>query len=155
MLSVTIEATDLGECISSVFAKIQDPNFQEEVLDEALSILLNRIRQRFLSEVDPDGVPWIPSKAGLRRKSGGYTYRNGGKYTGTGTLFETGTLFHSIQGIRGPTPFSRVISTDVPYARELQEEATHGGTWVFLGFGQDDMYVFEKLVIKRVKEALK
>lgn len=125
----------------------------ESILDEAQSILLDRVRKRFLAETSPSGVPWKQSRRGLFRKGGGYTYRNGRGYTGTGTLFETGTLFHSIQAFPSSEPFSRSIGTDVPYAQALQ--AGDGGTaWEFLGFSPDDLTMFEKLVLLRVKEAL-
>lgn len=153
MVSLTVKVSGLNEVTESTFSKIKDPKLHEAILDEALSILLNRVRQRFLSEVDPDGQSWIPSAAGLKRRSGGYTYRNGRKYTGTGTLFESGTLFHSIQAFRGEEPFSRVIKTDVPYAKHLQH-GENEGPWIFLGFGGDDLTLFENLVLKRVKEAI-
>lgn len=151
---VALTATVTYDGVAEAFAKIQDPQLKEAILDEALSLLLNRVRARFLSEVNPDGVPWIPSKAGLRRKSGKYTYRNGRKYTGTGTLFETGTLFHSIQAIRGSAPFERVIKSDVPYGLKHQLGLEGMEVREFLGFGEDDLSLFEKLVIKRVKEAV-
>lgn len=144
----------ITEVVASALSKISDPILHGDILDEAMTILLHRVRSRFLREVDPDEVPWIPSQAGLRRKSGKYTYRNGRKYTGTGTLFETGDLFHSIQAIRGSAPFERGIKTDVPYGLKHQLGLEGMETREFLGFSTADLLLFEKLVVKRVQEAV-
>lgn len=126
----------------------------EEILDEAAAVLLNRIRTRFLAEQDPNKVKWQPSLAALRRRSGKYTYRNGKKYTATGTLFETGTLFHSIQLANTP-PGERSIATNVPYAGYMNYGTAKFKPRVFLGFGQDDLSVATRLILLRVKQQLK
>lgn len=123
------------------------------LMDEAVSFLLNRIRTRFLSEVDPDGRPWPPSWAGLKRRGGGYTTRNGKKYTGTGTLFETGRLFRSIQAA-GESPYIRVIGTDVPYAKYHQVPETARVLRQFLGFNDEDAALVERVLQKRLNELL-
>lgn len=127
---------------------LNDPSFGEKVLDEGLALLLNRIRTRFLAEEGPDGA-WKQSMAGLKRKSGGYTYRKGRRYTGTGTLFETGNLFHSIQAAASSLGV-RSIKTDIPYATALQDAG-----WVFMGFSDQDAFLMERLVIRRIEEYLK
>lgn len=58
-----------------------------DLLDRAAAVILNRVRTRFLAETDPSGKKWPPSKRGLQRRAKG----------DTGTLFDTGSLFHSIQ----------------------------------------------------------
>lgn len=130
-----------------------DPRMVTEMLDEGLSVMLNRIRTRFLAEQGPDGVAWKPSLAGIRRRAGKFTYRNGRKFTGTGTLFETGDLWHSIQAFSTGDESSRAIGTDIPYARFLQKGPAEG-PWVFLAFGEEDMTIFEKVILNKVKETL-
>ncbi len=145
MITYSIDVSGLN---AKIFTAVE--NFsRDEIVDEASAILLNRIRTRFLAEEGPDGK-WVPSKAGMKRKAGGYTYRAGRKYTGTGTLFETGTLFHSIQLYRIGEG-ARAIRTDVPYAQYQQNGATPR---VFLGFNDEDLSIATGLVLRRVKEAL-
>lgn len=124
----------------------------ESILDEAEALMLNRIRTRFLAESGPDGK-WKPSAAGLLRKSGGYTTRGGKKYSWTGTLFETGTLFHSIQAFREDDN-TRGIGTDVPYSVYLQNGTAKMPPRVFLGFNDEDMSLMVRLVIMRIEEVL-
>lgn len=144
------------EVLTPLLTKLEGLNDQDlitKILDDGLAIFLNRIRARFLREVDPEGTPWKKSAAGIKRRSGGFTYRNKRKYTGTGTLFETGTLFHSIQAFQTGDATSRGIKTDVPYAKYLQT-GENQGPWVFLGFGAEDLTIFEKLIVKRLSEAV-
>lgn len=131
------------EDLESWLGKLTDPNLVRGILDEAEALQLNRIRTRFLAEKDTNDTPWVPSKAGLRRRALG----------GTGTLFDTGKLFHSIQAFASG-PFSRSIGTDVPYAWRHQ----YGVGTVkreFLGFSEADVMVIEKMVVRRFEEALK
>lgn len=130
---------DIGEGLSDV----------RDLLDEAAAITLSRIRDRFLHEMDPDGTPWVPSRAGIARRGKG----------GTGTLFDTGTLFRSIQ-LFASTDTERTIGTNVNYAKKIQL-----GGWyafdnpkgnlqparVFLGFGDEDVFLVEALVQRRFK----
>ena len=124
----------------------------EDVLDEATAIILNRIRTRFLAEEGPDGK-WPQSKAAAKRRAGGYTWSNGRKWTGTGTLFASGKLFHSIQEYDAG-PDERMIGSDVFYGLYHQygigQEKRE-----FLGFNAADAEVVEKLILKRIEEALK
>lgn len=139
MLDVDVKGI---EELNVLFDRIEEAIDPERVLDEAGAILLNRIRTRFLAETDPFGRKWIPSQAALERKRKG---------RGGGTLFDSGTLFHSIQLVnRGP--FERSIMTDVPYARKHQEG---DGVLqrVFLGFSNEDAEVVEKLLKLRYQEA--
>jgi len=122
------------------------------ILDEAGAVILNRIRTRFLAEEGPDG-PWIPSAAGIKRKGGGYTYKAGRRYSGTGTLFESGILFHSIQ-LHTVGPESRAISSDVPYGVFHQYGTARLPARPFLGFNGEDGEVATRVVLRRVKEAL-
>lgn len=113
-----------------------------EILDEAQALILNRVRTRFLAETDPDGIKWVESGAAKKRRAKG----------GTGTLFDTGTLFHSIQGYASG-PEQRAIGTDVPYALEHQMGIGQVQR-VFLGFSEDDAFLVERLVKRRVEDAL-
>lgn len=100
-------------------------------MDQSVASILNRIRTTFLAEQDPTGAAWIPSHSGMARRKKG----------GTGTLFNTGRLFRSIQLSTLPDLGERGISTDVPYAEKHQ-------------FGQDGMVVREILSFTPEHEAL-
>lgn len=125
---------DLGAVLKSLNAAL-DP---DDLADEATALLLNRIRTRFLNEEGPDGK-WKPSKAAIKRRAKG----------GTGTLFNTGTLFHSIQAVRTEEG-TRSIQTDVPYGKYHQygKGDMHR---VFLHFKDDDVTLVEKLISRRIK----
>lgn len=113
------------------------------MLDEAGALLLNRIRTRFLAETDPFGVKWIPSQAAIRRR----------KKKGTGTLFRSGRLFHSIQ-LAGSGPNERVIKTDVPYGKHHQFGTPKLPVRMFLGFNDPDARAVERLLQLRLNKIL-
>jgi phage virion morphogenesis protein len=113
-----------------------------EILDEAGAVLLNRIRTRFLAETAPDGTKWPESEAARKRRAKG----------GTGTLFNTGRLFHSIQ-LSGDGEYERRIGTDVTYGVYHNLGTGRLPQRVFLGFSPSDEAVALNLVVKRVKEA--
>lgn len=114
-----------------------------EILDESAAILLNRIRTNFLVQTSPDGQKWVESGAAKDRAAKG---------RGGGTLYNTGRMYQSIQ-LYAPGTNTRSIGTDVPYAGihnngvgQIQRE--------FLGFGEDDADLVQKLIIKRITEAI-
>ena len=114
----------------------------EEILDESAAFLISRILNRFMSEISPDGVPWIPSYAGMQRRLKG----------GTGTLFDTGRLYSSIQitkeeGIRR-------IGTDVPYGKTHQEGLNGMIRRPFLGFSAEDETLVRQIVEMRIGEMM-
>ncbi len=129
----------------ATLAAIDPSNFTDALLDEAGSFILNRIRTRFLQELDPSDTPWIPSHAAIERR----------KHGGTGTLYDTGRLFHSIQlATVGDT---RVIGTDVPYgAKHQQGDLAHGIVQrMFLGFSDPgDTDTLKLLLEKRLAELI-
>lgn len=131
------EVTNL---VRKVVAFAQKP---EDMLDEAAALMINRTRQRFLAEEDPDGNPWIPSKSGAARKAAG----------GPGTLFDTGNLFRSIHAFSN-SPTERAIGSDVDYAKTHQEGLEGNIQRVFLGFGTEDVGVLELLAATRLREAI-
>lgn len=110
-----------------------------ELLDDSAALLLNRIRTRFLAETDTDGKKWIQSEAAKKRRAKG----------GTGTLFDTGRLFHSIQAHKKGAN-GRAISTDVQYAKYHQFGTNKLPKREFLGFNQED----ESLVVELIKKRL-
>jgi len=69
--------------------------------------LVESTQQRFIDQVDPDGVAWVPSIRAL--------------HTGGKTLMDTLLLLSSIT--YATTTDDVYIGTDVPYARPLQEGA--------------------------------
>lgn len=115
-----------------------------EILDEAVALLLSRIRRRFLQQIDPDGVPWQPSLASIIRQKTG---------RGGGTLFDSGTLFHSIQEY-ADTDTSRLIGTDVDYAKKHQEGIGQVKR-VFIGANAEDQDLMLRLIIRRIEKVVK
>jgi phage gpG-like protein len=115
-----------------------------EAISEGAALLFNRIRTRYLQQVDPDGIPWQPSEAALMRKKQG---------RGGGTLFDTGTLFHSIQ-LYSISPLEMQIGTDVPYGIYHQEGTIHLPVRQFLGFSLEDADLMNDVMIRRIEELL-
>lgn len=122
------------------------------VLDEAGAILIDRIRKRFLDETAPDGSKWEPSRAGLERRARG----------DTGTLFDTGSLFHSIQTAKreplrraievNPNARNRVTGAVVAeYGAKLQSTAARPQR-IFLGWNSEDAKVLEDLLVLRLSQ---
>lgn len=123
--------------IQALLGGIDAKQIGNEIMDMAGPILLNRTRQRYLAQVDPDGRKWVESDAAKRRHELGI---------GGGTLFNTGTLFHSIQyAARGN---SRVFGTDVSYGAKHQN-GIGVIKRVFLGFSAQDI-VLVRTVAERV-----
>ncbi len=135
MISVKVDSKQAEELLTEALKNVGDNLDTNRILDKAGASLLHRIRTRFLAELDPDNVPWIPSKAGLRRRARG----------STGTLFKTGNLFHSIQ-LHTVGDLERKISTDVWYARHHQDGTGGHLMRKFLGFNDEDQTVFTAIV---------
>lgn len=120
------------------------------ILDEGAALLFNRMRSRFLAEVDPTGQKWPTSQAAIRRA---ITNRGGG------TLFNTGKLFRSLQ-IYASSETSRMIGTDVtspkgyPYGKVHQFGLGGFPKREFLGFGDTDVGLMSQVVVRRVVDAL-
>lgn len=145
MIRIEVSAAGIADAINkmaqleAVLDSLTDP-----LLDEAGSFILNRIRTRYLQELAPDDTPWIPSQAAIERR----------KHGGTGTLYDTGRLFHSIQlATVGPT---RVIGTDVPYGAKHQLGAPSEGIIqrMYLGFSDGDVDILSELLAKRLGDLL-
>lgn len=139
MLSISIKGQ---EALERKLDLLTDALDTRAILDEAGAVLFQRIKRRFLDQEDPDGQAWIPSKAS-RKRSGG------------GTLYDTGRLFHSLQ-LYSTGENSRAIGTNVPYGKYHNEGSPPRlPRRQFLGFGDEDATVVERLIIKRITEALK
>ena len=124
--------------------RIEEAAKPEGALDEIGAVLLNRTRKRFLATQDPDGKPWIESAAARARANKG----RGGK-----TLFDTGTLFHSIQlSRRGP--LERALETDVPYAPDHQKGTRRLPQRQFLGFSDADQDIMVKILEARLRKVV-
>lgn len=146
-LTIEIDASQLTAILQTV-AEVLEP---EKVVDEAATIILNHTRQRYLQEVNPDGKAWIPSKAATKRRRAG----------GTGTLFETGTLWRSIQLAAEHGENERVIE-----AGAYSEKGTEYGQFhnfgvpglfpvrQFMGVPESDIELFEARMMQKVAEAL-
>lgn len=138
MLNITIKGQDELERKLTLLTDALDTR---AILDEAGAVLFQRIKRRFLDQEDPDGIAWIPSAAS-RKRSGG------------GTLYDTGRLFQSLQ-LYADGENSRAIGTNVPYAPIHNFGNSRLPRRQFLGFGDEDATVVERLIIKRITEALK
>lgn len=133
------------ERIEKKLQAVESATEVRDILDTAGAFLLHRIKERFLAQVDRNGIPWKPSKASIQRKKSG---RDGG------TLYQSGTLFHSIK-LGRDTPTTRSIFTEVPYARKHNEGLDGMEKREFLAFGLDDKLAVHKLLERRIKEALR
>lgn len=140
MSSVSIKVGNIPAIVRK-FKELGQDLSDNRVADAAAALLLDANRKRFLSEVDPDNQPWTPSKAGLARRAKG----------GSGTLFDTGALFHSIQAFRASGGMAE-IGTDIPYARKHQE-GIGVEKRMFLGINDDDTERVLDLVERMVARA--
>jgi phage gpG-like protein len=139
-IEVDINAAAMEETLRKLAAAMDTT----EILDEAGALLLNRIRTRFLRKTDPDLLPWPPSEAGRKREAKG----------GTGTLFDTGNLWRSIQ-LAGTGPDERSILTDVYYSIFHEEGTELLPIRAFMGFNEADAELVNKLIIKRLRNAVR
>lgn len=137
-IEIEVDASSFQE----VMAKLLAATNTTEILDDSSALILNKIRTRFRSKVGPDGIPWIPSAAGLKREAKGRP----------GTLWDTGNLFRSIQSA-GTGPDERAILTDVKYARYHDSGASPFPQRKFMGFNDDDASLIVGLVRKRIKDS--
>lgn len=139
---LSINLQGLEEVLAKLNVKAVDEAVREATT-ESLALLLNRNRARFLEQVSPTGEQWEPSFAAFKRSFSG---------RGGGTLFDTGTLFHSIQ-LYSVSPTEGAIGTDVPYASAHQFGVGQEQRQ-FLGFSDADMDLALKVYLKKVTEAI-
>lgn len=114
-------------------AAVKDP----EIVSQAGSVILARIRERYRAETDPSGKKWKKSKAAIREARA--------------TLYKTGTLFHSIQLAR-INKNTVAIGTNVPYGRKHQYGEDGLPVRKFLGISKEDTTVVQQLIIKILNE---
>lgn len=151
MIDFTVETENAVAKISALMGDMGEALDEEQILDDAASLIFSRTVRRFRSKQTPDGKPWKESEAARVRKSGGYTYSNGRKVTGGDTLFATGTLFRKLQ-IVDDGAGQRRITNDQPYAYYLNYY--WGGQWQFLGASEQDIQLFLNLIQNRINGAL-
>jgi phage gpG-like protein len=113
----------------------------EVALDKSAAAILNKLRASFLAETDPEGTAWVPSKAGARRRAKG----------GTGTLFDTGRLFRSIQ-LHKTDRGVREIGTDVSYGVKHQQGVDGQVKRVFLGITEAHSKLAHAIFLNEVKK---
>jgi len=134
MISFSVEVDDafFAESFPSLKGLDGDLNelFKKEI-EQSQAAILNRLRTTFLAEQDPYGNPWLQSRAAKARRKRG----------GTGTMFDSGKLFRSIQLSAAPKPHERAIVSDVPYGLKHQ-------------FGTDGMVKREFMTITPEHEQL-
>lgn len=141
-MRLSISLSGIDELVNKLAGGAIEEGVREAVT-ESTALLLNRTRKRFLDQVAPDGTTWEPSYAAFLRSFNG---------RGGGTLYDTGTLFQSIQ-LYSVSPTEGAIGTDVPYAKYHQfgigQERRE-----FLGFSAEDEDLALKVLFKKISEAL-
>lgn len=126
------------------FDKLEKGLNTQDMLDTLGAFMLHRIRERFLNQEAPSGSRWTESNAAKRRKA---------QNLGGGTLFDKGTLFHSISvGRTGKS--GRSIFTTVDYARKHNEGLDGSIQREFLGFNEEDERLMTNLLDNRVRGLL-
>jgi phage gpG-like protein len=140
---ITLQITVSTSALQATLEALQDFIEPSNIANEAGAMLLNRIRTRFLQEKDPDGAAWAPSQAAIDRRRKG----------GTGTLFDTGRLWRSIQFAQVPVFGTKVIASDVPYGKYHQFGIGQVRR-VFLGVGVADGVLIERLLERRLQQIL-
>lgn len=113
----------------------------ETALDKSAAAILNRLRASFLAETTPSGEKWVQSFSAIRRRKKG----------GTGTLFDTGRLFRSIQLFKSEKG-QRAIGTDVPYGVKHQEGLDGMVKRVFLGFTDEHTTLATAIFVNELKK---
>jgi phage gpG-like protein len=145
-LTIEIDSAQLQQVLDTVHEALD----VEQVLDMAASIILNNTRARYLEEKNPEGKHWPPSEAAIKRRRAG----------GTGTLFETGTLWRSIQLVDSNPAGERTIQAGAENEKGVEYGHFHqyGTKFLpireFLGVVESDIELFEARVMQRVAEAL-
>jgi phage gpG-like protein len=145
-MTVAVKVT-VNNTVTKLLGSLSEAFDPRKVLEEAGALLLDRIRARFLREVDPDEEPWPPSEAAIKRRKQG----------GTGTLFDTGDLFRSIQltEVVGDSEYAEMqIFSDTPYGIFHQQGTSILPVRRFMGVSDADSQLVEKLINKRIKEAV-
>lgn len=133
-----------GEGLSLLFRRLEDQLQSERILDAAAALLLDRTRKRFLDAVDPNEVPWQESLSAQGRD--------------TGTLFDTGSLFASINVFRKGLGVRSIAVDDSTRNRETGEPVAEYALIhqlglegqpkrEFLGFSVTDAVAVEALMI--------
>jgi len=149
-LSFDIDAAALQVTL----ANIMEATAATKLVDAAAAIILNRTRLRYLEEKDPEGRPWEPSAAGMLRRLDG----------DPGTLFDTGTLWRSIQ----LTPAAegnddeaerRIIAGAInaqgqEYGQKHQFGLDGMPVRQFLGVPEEDVELFEGRIMQQIAETL-
>lgn len=122
---------------------------------EASTIIISRVRRRFMAQENPDGSKWPVSKAAILRSEGKKTKgTDGNKYSGGFTLFCSGRLYHSIQQIKkGVGVYS--VQTDVPEALYVHnsKRPVMAGRFI-MGVNSEDIDLVNKAISKMVKDRI-
>ena len=141
-MDLVLDVSGFNELASIILDGAIDKASQAAVEDSG-ALIFNRIRTNFLAQRAPDGEVWEPSYAAFKRSFEG---------RGGGTLFDTGTLFHSIQ-LYSVSPYERAIGTDVPYGKFHNFGTATLPKREFLGISDEDYDLALRVFIKRISEA--
>ncbi len=142
LLEIKVDGID---SISAKINPILSPEGTRDLLDQAAALLLHNMLQRFLQQVDPDGVPWEPLKKQTQKE---HDASGGG-----GILFASGKLLHSLQ-VYQVDSMSRAIGTDVPYGKYHQFGTVTLPKRTFLGFSASDTQTVQDLLLRTIQKAM-
>ena len=130
------------------FENLQIP--ADSLAEYVATMILARIRRRYMKAENPDGSPWPMTRAASKRLGGGKVYAAGGKYapggmrTGGGILFASGNLFHSIS-LETIGSGSYSIATDVPYAAKWMNDQ-----YTIIGTTTEEVNLFVEAALTRL-----
>lgn len=128
----------------------------DDIADQAATMILDRIRKRFLDERDPTARFWPESQSAKIRRAGGKTYSPITKrhYSGTGTLFESGTLFNSIYMAKNGRNQRKISfdQTKAPHGVDHQLGLNGQIRRPFIGYNKTDLRDMRALAVALVQK---
>lgn len=134
-----IETTDDSGLV--VLTQLQGVIESQPFLETAAAIWLANTRKRYLNQTAPDGTTWPESRAAMLRAQQG---------VGGGTLYDSGTLFNSIQPLVEKGAIG--LFTDVPYADKHQRGTDGMIKREFLGFAEEDSVAVGAVILQSLME---
>lgn len=139
------ETKDLGLKIKAKGAFFRGGPVLDEAMNAGADVLITRIRSRYLRQLDPDNKKWSESQAAARRKARGQQ---------GGTLFDTGTLFRSIN-VRRINNRSYTVGTDVPYGKIHQFGLEGLPERKFIGANNEDIELIVSVVQRKLAASVR
>jgi phage virion morphogenesis protein len=140
---VKVKVVANGTEMTKLLRRLSDTRpLLQKIGDHLVASSKARIRT---TKTSPDGTPWEPwaqSTREARTKAG---------TAGSGLLYETGTLFRSIQATITRNRAS--VETSVPYAIYLQQGTPNMPARPFLGISESDQVAIRRFVELHLQKA--